>query len=113
MNGSSIVAEKKELRKAMLEKRAALKPALKLEMDEKINQQLFDLIEARRAKIVHSYLPMGAEINVLPLLQKLLDVGIKVICPKTLPKRELEHRVLKSLDKLEEGIMNIQGPMTS
>ena len=110
MNESSIVAKKKELRKRMFSKRTSLKPLLKLDMDKKINQQLFDIILAQKAQVVHSYLPMGAEVNVFPLIQKLLDLGITVVCPKTLPKRKLEHRVLKSLDELEEGIMKTFHP---
>ena len=110
MNESSIVARKKELRKEMFSKRALLKPSLKLDMDENINQQLFDIIIAEKAQVVHSYLPMGAEVYVFPLIQKLLDLGITVVCPKTLPKRKLEHRVLKSLDELEEGIMKTFHP---
>ncbi len=110
MNESSIVAKKKELRKAMFSKRASLKPSLKLDLDNNINQQLFDIITAQKAQIIHSYLPMGAEVAIFPLIQKLLDLGITVVCPKTLPKRKLEHRVLKSLNELEEGIMKTFHP---
>lgn len=110
MNESSIVAKKKELRKSMFQERALLKSDIKQVMDEKICQQLYEIILDQKAQTIHSYLPMGDEVNVFPLIQKLLDNGITVICPKTLPKRKLEHRILKSLDELEEGIMKTFHP---
>ncbi len=63
-----------------------------------------------RVKTVHAYIPMAGEIDIRPLLQYLLENDIRVVCPKTLPKRQLENRVLTSLDELETGIMGTLHP---
>ena len=106
----TVKALKKELRKEMALKRNAIIPSLKTEMDESICTQLFTLITQHKAKIVHTYIPMGSEIDLTPLIQQLLDSGIKVVCPKTLPNRKLEHRYLYSLNELEEGVMKTFHP---
>jgi len=106
-----IVAEKKSLRALMFERRKQLDPAWKTQYDKTICQQLADLIATNNYQVVHAYIPMANEIDISPLLQNLLDQGIQVICPKTLPKRKLENRILHSLSQLETGIMGTQHPV--
>ena len=106
----TITSRKKELRKEMALKRNAMSKSLKEEMDESICAQLLRLITQRNAKIVHTYIPMGSEINLTPLIHELLELGIQRVCPKTLPKRQLEHRYLTSLNELEEGVMKTFHP---
>lgn len=106
----TITSSKKELRKEMALKRNSMSKSLKKETDESICAQLLRLITQRNAKIVHTYIPMGSEINLIPLIQRLVDLKITVICPKTLPKRQLEHRYLTSLKELEEGVMKTFHP---
>lgn len=109
----SVKEEKKALRKRMLEQRLRLDPGFKEAYDRRICLALEHLIRTRGARIVHSYIPMAGEINIRPLLQKLLDENIRVVCPKTLPKRRLENRVLHSLDALETGIMGTRHPLAA
>lgn len=106
-----IKEEKKALRKKMLEQRLQLDKAGKAAHDAHICSQLEALIETHNCRVVHAYIPMAGEINISPLLVKLINKGIKVICPKTLPKRQLENRVLYSLNELETGIMGTQHPL--
>lgn len=106
-----IKEEKKALRKKMLEQRLQLDKATKDEHDEHICAQLEALIEANNCAVVHAYIPMAGEINITPLLVNLMNKGVKIICPKTLPKRQLENRILHSLDELETGIMGTQHPL--
>lgn len=105
-----IIKEKKRLRKEMFQKRSKLLPMQKSQWDEYICEQLESIINEKDIKVVHSYLPIGSEVNIFPLIQKLLDSGIKVVCPKTLPNRVLENRVLVSLNELEEGVMKTFHP---
>lgn len=107
----TIAEEKKLLRTRMLEMRGELKSSEKNKYDLWICDELEKLIIARGFKIVHAYIPFMAEINIVPLLQKMLDSNIKIICPKTLPKRKLENRELISLRELETGIMGTQHPI--
>lgn len=106
----SITEEKKELRKRMLEKRSELRSSEKVVYDNRICAALAEIIKKNNYRVVHAYIPFMAEINITPLLQELLDSDIRVICPKTLPKRKLENRELKSLRELETGIMGTQHP---
>jgi len=79
-------------------------------MDLTICEKLEELIEQRSAKVVHSYLPMGSEIDVYPLLEKLLTVGITVITPKSLKGRKIRNLALHSLQELEDGIFGTKHP---
>jgi 5-formyltetrahydrofolate cyclo-ligase len=59
------------------------------------------------------YLPMGSEINIKPFIQHLLNQNIKVVSPKTLKNRELQHLELSSLEELENGIFGTMHPTNS
>ena len=106
----SIIEIKKSLRKEMLRKRNDLAPAIKAAYDQKICENLASVVQKIHAKTVHAYIPMAGEIDIRPLLHYLLENDIQVVCPKTLPKRQLENRVLTSLDDLETGIMGTLHP---
>ena len=106
----SIPQEKAELRKSMLAAREALDPVYKKEQDALLTEKLMEFISSHSVRTVHTYINMGSEINLKPLIQKLLDSGITVIAPKSLPKRRLQHLVLRSLDDLEPGIYGTSHP---
>jgi 5-formyltetrahydrofolate cyclo-ligase len=102
---------KKALRKEQMEKRNLLSVEGKALHDAKINKALLALVEEKKCKVVHAYIPMGSEIDIRPLIEELLANQITVVSPKTLPKRKLENRVLVSLAELETGIMGTQHPL--
>lgn len=102
--------QKYALRKIMLRKRAEMNTFLKKGYDDWICSELEKVVLHRNCKSVHAYLPIFTEININPLLQKLIDLNITVVCPKTLPKRKLENRVLHSLEDLDVGIMGTKYP---
>ena len=108
-----ITKAKKALRIEMRNERSTLNVDIKELGDASICKQLLDIIAERDIKAVHSYLPMGSEVDVLPVIKGLLKMGLKVVCPKTLPKRKLENRVLISLSDLEEGPMKTFHPKQS
>ncbi len=105
-----ILDEKKALRKVMFGKRGALDAAIKIEYDNWICAQLEQLIVTNNYKVVHCYIPLPGEINISPLIEKLLQLKITVVSPKTLPKRKLENRILKSLSEIEVGIKGTEHP---
>lgn len=108
----NIKDHKTELRKRMLQERDAFLLSDKNQFDAAICEKLKTLIQQRKPKTVHSYLPMGSEVNVLPVLQYLLAQKITVVCPKSLPKGKMENRILHSLDELENGIFGTKHPAT-
>ncbi len=81
--------------------------------NEKIVAELLELIATIKPKAVHSYLPMGSEVDIWPVIEYLLQAEVTVVTPKSLPKRKLEHLVLKSTNELEEGIFGTRHPAGS
>ena len=102
--------QKKILRKQMFLKRAKLPKFVKTQYDQWICDALLTMIEEHHFRTIHCYLPMGTEINIFPLIEELLENGLTVIAPKTLPKRTLKNLILKSLDELEEGVFGTVHP---
>jgi len=108
---SSILEEKKHMRSAIIKQRDALDSGFKKEYDTWICTQLAEIIANKKCTVVHAYLPMGNEIDIKPLLEKLLSKNITVVVPKTLRQRELQHLVLHSLNELESGIYDTSHPV--
>ena len=102
--------EKKELRKTMLALRDAMASDEKEKIDSDICAQIERIITNKQLKVVHTYLPMGSEINITPLIEKMLASGITVVNPKALKQRKLQNLVLRSLSELEDGIYGTQHP---
>ncbi len=94
----------------MLAQRESLDVILKTRLDLAICSKLDELIRVRDARVVHSFLPMGSEIDIYPLLEKLLSIGITVITPKSLKGRKLKNLALHSLSELEDGIFGTRHP---
>ncbi|GGK38741.1 MULTISPECIES: 5-formyltetrahydrofolate cyclo-ligase [Flavobacteriaceae] len=106
----SVIDQKKILRKEMLLKRSKLLNPEKKKYDEWVCHSLWNSIKTHQSKKVHCYLPMGSEIDITPLIDKMLTHGITVVTPKTLPKRRLQHLVLASLNQLEKGVFGTSYP---
>ena len=108
----TITEQKLALRNFMLKQRLNFEVRLKEDYDRWICSTLEKKIVDLNAKTVHAYIPMGAEINIKPLLERLIDQGITVVTPKTLPKPILENRILTSFDDLEKGVFGTSNPAT-
>ncbi|HAD12442.1 MAG TPA: 5-formyltetrahydrofolate cyclo-ligase [Saprospirales bacterium] len=98
------------LRQQMLAARAAMPAAEKTLLDQAICNQLWAWTLEHQPGVVHTYLPMGDEVDVRPFIQQALQAGITVVAPKSLKGRQLEHLVLRSLDELEPGIFGTSHP---
>lgn len=107
---NDIVKAKATLRKEMLSKRAFMNRSAKKDYDKKICDELWRMIDKENYQVIHGYLPMGTEININPLLEKLLETGRTVVTPKTLPKRKLQNLVLNSLSEIEQGVFGTSHP---
>ncbi len=107
---TATTTEKKALRTAVKLKRDAIGLEYKMAYDTSICDALSALIAERKCAVVHAYIPMGSEIDIRPLLEKLVANRITVVSPKTLKNRQLEHLVLDSLDHLEFGVYGTSHP---
>lgn len=103
-------AQKKHLRQSMLKRRDKMPRKERNALSEKICQQLWGLIQEKKVQIVHSYLTMGSEVNVLPLLQKALDHDLIVVAPKTLKKRKMQNLIVTNLKNMEAGVFGTYHP---
>ena len=108
-----IFEQKDTLRREMYKKRAKNKAVTKTAYDLWVCSRLEQLVKEKNVKIVHAYLPMGTEIDIRPFLEKMLAQNIKIITPKTLPKRQLENLELHSLNELEKGVFGTLHPANS
>lgn len=104
---------KNAIRNFMLTMRDGISPVRKTRLDNKICYEIECIIKERNAKVIHTYIPIGSEVDISPLIRSLLTDNYTVICSKILPKRELQHFVLHSLDDLVEGIFNTKYPANS
>lgn len=101
---------KHQLRKTLLVQRNAISSNQKQAWDTSLVEQLIVLIKKQNAQTVHTFIPMADEVGILPCINWMLAEGIQVVCPKSLPKRSLENRVLTSLQQLENGMYGTQHP---
>lgn len=102
--------EKQALRLKMEQMREQLNLGQKAQLDALICQELQQLVEERKPTSVHTFLPIGPEVDIYPFIAYLLAMEIEVYCPKTLPKRRLQHLRLTSLEKLEAGRFGTRHP---
>lgn len=101
---------KADIRKTMLNKRDTLSVEVKRQKDVIICEQLEKLIEENDYNVIHSYIPMGSEIDLTGLLKNLLAKNKTIVCPKSLAKKEMQNLVLRSLYELEDGRFGTKHP---
>jgi len=104
---------KSSIRKEMQSRRDSIPPAEKAILDQQLCERILSAVVACRAQVIHSYIPFGSEPDINPLLQRLLDDGLTVVCPKSLAKRTIQNLVLTSLTDLEEGRFGTKHPKGS
>jgi len=103
----TISDQKLALRNYMLKQRLNFDEGAKEDYDSWICYTLEEKIIGLNAKRVHAYIPIGAEINIQPLLERLIEQGITVVTPKTLAKPIMENRVLTSFNDLEKVFLEL------
>lgn len=113
MSKEELNQKKSELRKEIIKHRSQIDAQSKSAYDNWICDQLYDIIQKWDYQVIHTYIPMGDEIDILPLIDRLMKNGHLIIAPKTLPNRLLQHLVLQSTNKLEPGIFGTQHPANS
>jgi 5-formyltetrahydrofolate cyclo-ligase len=87
----------------MLEKRVALDLKFKRNYDKSVCEKLKSYVVSNNLNVVHAYLPIKKEIDITSFLKWTLDNKVKVVCPKVMPKRQLQNLELLSFDKFDVG----------
>jgi len=102
---------RKEMRRVLLERRAAVPREQITQWSEQISAHLLERIEAANARMVSAYWPIRAEPELRPLLQTLRDRGIATALPVcTALHQPMTFRAWKSGDRLERGLWKIPYP---
>ena len=97
----------------MLQLRDAMAQEVKANADKAICEQLLTIIALRKPQVVHTYLPMGSEVDIWPVIHHLHANGVTIVAPKALRNRQTEHWVLADVNALEDGIFGTKHPANS
>lgn len=95
----------------MLQQRDLMSMATKTLYDRYACKTLWQIMELGGCQTVHTYLPMGSEIDIFPFIEQCLAHHKTVICPQTMPNREFKNLILASLEDLEPGVFGTVHPM--
>ncbi len=104
---------KQQVRNQILLSRYAIAENAKKKYDEQICEQLIKLVAKESSQIIHSYLPLDSEINILPFIQWALQNQKTIICPKTEQNSQLTHLMLESLEEIERGLYGTTHPSSN
>lgn len=105
-----IAAEKKALRQRMLELRDGMSLEERRTQSAVIRAELETLMRERDVKVLHSFLPMGSEVELFPLLDNALANGIAVYAPRSLKGRVLENYRYRGQEHLVAGVFGTHYP---
>ena len=94
-------AEKKSLRKLLLQKRENTSSDFLKIASGKIQKKLKKIKEFRDAQKIGAYYPTGNEVQTDDIIQELLSSGKEVFLPKTVGA-EMEFRKIKDFASLEK-----------
>lgn len=109
--------DKAELRKFLLDKRNALSREEVLSASESIIDEIDSLIKRSKSIVILGFMPLGNEIDLRPLYEKILsgyykqrfDIDITLGLPKVCGK-EMRFFKVNSLDNLEKSKFGIMEP---
>lgn len=102
--------DKQLIRKQVQNKRDSLSLTEKSTLDRNLCNILIKLIDAKKTKVVHTYLPIKSEVNIYPVIDYMLSNNITVVAPKALPGMEMSNLILSSLSDLENGVFGTKHP---
>lgn len=105
-----LLAEKKALRAKMLAVRRELKEAYRQKSSQRMIDVFCALPDFKAPKTVMCYASMGDEVQIRPLVQRWLDMGVTVTLPRVISKGQMEAVTLPDLDSLVEGEYGILTP---
>ena len=102
-------AEKKSLRKLLLEKRDSTSFDMMEIASQQIHKKLRKSKIFREAKKIGSYYPIGSEVLTQEIMQEILSSGKELFLPKVTGK-QMEFRKITDFSCLEKGNFDIMEP---
>jgi len=104
-------SSKEEWRKALLTKRNATTDANRTDWDNRLINQFLDHPQLNLAKRVSCYIGYGSEVNTMPLIHRLWQLGIQVCVPRIISKHKgMEMVDIASNNDLTSGKYGIPAP---
>lgn len=101
--------EKKDIRKNILLLREGLSKEESKEKSEKICRKLYEMESLRQAEIIYGYMPIRNEVDIVPLLKKLLKEGKRLALPRVSGDR-MDFYEINSLQDVVEGSFHVLEP---
>lgn len=94
----------------MREQRNGLTDSQRQEHSVVVCRKLEELRKKLRTSTIHTFIPMGSEVDVMPFILSEFEKDSTIVAPQTLKGRELKHLRLISPDALESGRFGTQHP---
>jgi len=107
------VQTKKDIRRQMQQLRDAMAQEVKVTADTAICNRLIEMAAQHKPQVVRTYLPMGSEVDIWPVIHHLHTNDVTIVAPKALHNRQTEHWVLTDVNALEDGIFGTKHPANS
>ncbi len=101
---------KSRLRELFIRRRAELSIQEYNLLSNKLNQILMAWLDENRPACVHTFLPMGREPDIWPVIRQLLEQGTRIVVPVVVSKTELKHSIWEKGAALERGRFNTWQP---
>jgi 5-formyltetrahydrofolate cyclo-ligase len=104
---------KKELRKALIEKRKQLPLKEVEELSVIINNRIKENFNLDEIEVLAFYYPFNQEVNVLPLIEALLNQNKIVVLPKVTSKTTMSFYKIDSLNDVSRSQFGVYEPTTN
>lgn len=101
---------KQQIRAKLKQKRELLTKEQVTEASQRICEKLLCSIQKEQPEVVYFYYPLGKEVNLLPLAEKLLEEGRKIAFPRT-SGETMDFYPVRSLTDFVEGNFHIMEPV--
>ena len=102
--------DKKELRKAIRERKRAMTEAEIAAASQRLGELFLNCRQYQEAKTIYGYLPYNQEVRTVPMLEQAIRDGKRVAVPKCYGD-EMKFIYMDDLSKVEKGYANIPEPI--
>lgn len=101
--------EKKDIRKKILKARESLSEREAAEWSQAVCKRLYEMADLKQTEWIYGYMPIRREVNIRPLLERLLKEGKKLALPRVCGDA-MEFYQIHSFEDLEEGSFHVLEP---